>query len=231
MSSETSRPIAAPPASLFDSPESAPLDNSPVVYGLGFFGLSLTSQALAGYFLFFYVDVLGLAVALAAVVNVVYAVWDAVNDPLFGYLSDNTRSRWGRRRPWLLAGLPFYLLLFVLIYAVPEAFRQGNALFWYVLIVVFVLETASTIVSTNYQALFPELFQSFRSRTRASAYTQGVGAAGELGGFALTPVVYVAFGFERMAVLFAVMAGILLLFPVKTRRGRVCLALGHGISA
>lgn len=193
-----------------DQPEPAARENSPVVYGLGAFGLSSLSQALAGFYLFFYVDVLGLAVALAAVINVIYAIWDAVNDPLVGYLSDNTRTRWGRRRPWLLAGLPFYLLLFVLIYAVPEVFRQGDALFWYALIVVFLFEAASTVVNTNYQALFPELFQGFKSRTRASAYSQGLGSAGELVGFALTPIVYVAFGFAGMAVLFAVMAGILL---------------------
>jgi GPH family glycoside/pentoside/hexuronide:cation symporter len=137
MSSESSGRIAAPSPGQLDQPGSAARDNSPVVYGLGFFGLASTTQALAGYYLFFYVDVLGLYVALAASINVVYAIWDAVNDPLAGYLSDNTRSRWGRRRPWLLAGLPFYLILFVLIYAVPAAFRQGNAMFWYALIVVF----------------------------------------------------------------------------------------------
>jgi GPH family glycoside/pentoside/hexuronide:cation symporter len=59
----------------------------------------------------------------------------------------------------------------------------------------------------NYQALFPGLFQGFQIRTRASAYSQGLGSAGELVGFALTPIVYAAFGFEAMAVLFAVNAG------------------------
>ena len=214
MSSESSGPIAAPAPGQLDQPGSAARYNSPVVYGVGFFGLSSIAQALAGYFLFFYVDVLGLAVTLAAVVNIVYAIWDAVNDPLVGYLSDNTRSRWGRRRPWLLAGLPFYLFLFVLLYAVPGAFRQGNALFWYALIAIFLWETASTVVNTNYQALFPELFQGFKIRARASAYSQGLGSAGELVGFALTPIVYTAFGFEAMAVLFAVMAGILLLISI-----------------
>jgi Na+/melibiose symporter-like transporter len=79
-------------------------NNSPAVYGLGTFGLSSIGHAFGGYYLFFYVDVLGLAVTLAVIINVMYAIWDAVNDPLVGYLSDNTRTRWGRRRPWLLAG-------------------------------------------------------------------------------------------------------------------------------
>ena len=214
MSSESTTQIAAPSAGQQDQPESAARGNSPVAYGLGNFGLSSMAQALAGFYLFFYVDVLGLAVTLAAVINIIYAIWDAVNDPLVGYLSDNTRTRWGRRRPWLLAALPLYLFLFVFLYAVPEAFREGNALFWYALIVTFLFEGVSTIMNTNYQALFPELFQGFRERTRASAYSQGLGSAGELVGFALTPIVYVAFGFAGMAVLFAGMAGILLLIAI-----------------
>jgi len=214
MHSESTTQVAAPSPDQLGSPESAVRANSPVAYGLGAFGLSSTSQALAGFFLFFYVDVLGLAVALAAIINVIYAIWDAVNDPLVGYLSDNTRTRWGRRRPWLMIGLPFYLLLFVFIYAVPGSFRQGNALFWYALIVLFLFETGSTIMNTNYQALFPELFQGFKERTRASAYSQGLGSAGELAGFALTPIIYASFGFSSMAVLFAIVAGILLLISL-----------------
>jgi len=211
MPSESTTQVAAPAPDQFRQPKSAARKNAPIVYGLGFFGLSSTTQALAGFILFFYADVLGLAVALAAVINVIYAIWDAVNDPLVGYLSDNTRTRWGRRRPWLLAGLPFYLLLFVFIYAVPGAFRDGAALFWYALIVIFLFEAFSTVMNTNYQALFPELFQGFKERSRASAYGKGLGSAGELVGFTLTPIVYVAFGFGDMAVLFAFMAGILLL--------------------
>ena len=197
-----------------DPPGSAARENSPVVYGLGTFGLTSTGLALAGFYLFFYVDVLGLTIAMAAIINVIYAIWDAVNDPIVGYLSDNTRTRWGRRRPWLLAGLPFYLILFVFIYAVPGVFREGIALFWYALIVLFLFEAASTVMNTNYQALFPELFQGFRERTRASAYSQGLDSAGALVGFALTPIVYTSFGFEGMAVLYAAMAGILLLIPI-----------------
>ncbi len=74
------------------------IKNSPTVYGLGTLGLSAIGHAFSGYYMFYYVDVLGLTVALAAVVNVVYAIWDAVSDPLVGHLSDNTRTRWGHRR-------------------------------------------------------------------------------------------------------------------------------------
>ena len=172
--------------------------------------LMIIGQAFSGYYMFYYVDVLGLAVTLAAIVNVIYAIWDAVNDPLMGYISDNTRTRWGRRRPWLLAGLPFLLLFMVLFFSVPEQFRLGTNLFWYALIMIFLYESASTVMNTNYQALFPELFQEFSVRVRASAYTHGFGMVGELLGFSLTPIIYSQFGFSGMALLLAGFAGLLL---------------------
>ena len=67
------------------------LHNSPIAYGLGSFGLEAAFKVFAGYYVFFYVDMLGLAIALAAIINIIYALWDAVNDPLVGYLSNNTR--------------------------------------------------------------------------------------------------------------------------------------------
>jgi GPH family glycoside/pentoside/hexuronide:cation symporter len=169
---------------------------------LGSFGLESAYKVFWGFYVFYYVDVLGLAVTLAAIVNVVYGIWDAVNDPLFGYLSDNTRTRWGRRRPWLLAGLPLYVGALVLTYAVPTPAQQGQPLFWYALAMVLTFETASTVMSVNYDALFPELFQGFRERSRASGIYQGFCMSGELVGFALTPIVYTQFGFVGMALLF-----------------------------
>ena len=129
--------------------EAASLDNSPIAYGLGSFGLESAYKVFIGFYIFYYVDVLGLVVALAAVINIVFAIWDAVNDPLVGYLSDNTRTRWGRRRPWLLAGLPFYVILLVLTYAIPEVFRSGQSLFWYALVVFLLSSRGSFSVGSE----------------------------------------------------------------------------------
>jgi GPH family glycoside/pentoside/hexuronide:cation symporter len=176
--------------------------------------LESTYKVFWGFYVFYYVDMLGLAVALMAIINIVYAIWDALNDPLVGYLSDNTRTRWGRRRPWLITGLPFYVTFLVLTYAVPEAFRRGDALFWYALLIILLFETAFTVMGVNYTALFPELFQGFRERTRASAYYQGFSMGGELVGFALTPIIYAQYGFVPMALFFAAMAGITILIGI-----------------
>ncbi|HEY5672058.1 MAG TPA: MFS transporter, partial [Anaerolineales bacterium] len=110
-------------------------------------------KVFVGFYMFYYIDQLGLAVALAAVINVIFAIWDSVNDPLAGFLSDNTRTRWGRRKPWLLVGLPFYVGFLVMVYAVPEPFLQGKALFWYALGIFILFEAAYTMMAINYAAL------------------------------------------------------------------------------
>jgi glycoside/pentoside/hexuronide:cation symporter, GPH family len=196
--------------------ESLPIatQNSPVAYGLGSFGMESLYTVFAGFYMFYYIDELGLAVAMAAIINVIYGIWDAIDDPLVGFLSDNTRTRWGRRRPWLLTGLPFYLGLLVLVYAVPQPFLRGNALFWYALVIFLLFEAARTIMSVNYAALFPELFQGFQERAHASSYYQGLSTLGELVGFSIPPFIYATFGFVPMAISFAGVAGIALFLGI-----------------
>ena len=188
--------------------------NSPIAYGLGSFGLESLYTVFAGFYMFYYIDELGLAVAMAAIINVIYGIWDAVDDLLVGFLSDNTRTPWGRRRPWLLAGLPFYVGILVLVYAVPKPFLQGNILFWYALVVFLLFEAARTVMSVNYAALFPELFQGLRERAHASSYLGGLATLGELIGFTIPPFIYATLGFVPMAIGFAGVAGIAIFLGV-----------------
>jgi GPH family glycoside/pentoside/hexuronide:cation symporter len=188
--------------------------NSPIVYGIGSFGLASLYKVFAGFYMFYYIDKLGLAIALAAIINVIFGIWDALNDPLVGFLSDNTRSRWGRRKPWLFVGLPFFVSILIMVYAVPRPFLQGKALFWYALIIFFLFEGAYTVMDINYAALFPELFQNLQDRTHAGSYYQGFSMLGELVGFAIPPLVYARFGFVPMAISFAVIAGIFLITAI-----------------
>ncbi len=187
---------------------------SPITYGLGAFGLESLYTVFTGFYMFYYIDELGLAVTMAAIINVIYGIWDAVNDPIVGLLSDNTRTRWGRRRPWLVTGLPFYVGLLVLVYAVPTPFLQGSALFWYGLVIFLLFELAYTIMAVNYGSLFPELFQDFQERARAGSYYQGLSMLGELVGFSIPPLMYATFGFVPMAISVAVVAGIALFLAI-----------------
>jgi glycoside/pentoside/hexuronide:cation symporter, GPH family len=194
--------------------QSIATENSPIAYGLGSFGLESLFKVFAGFYVFYYTDKLGLAITMAAIINLIYGFWDAVDDPIVGFLSDNTRTRWGRRKPWLLTGLPFYVGFLVLVYAVPKPFQQGNALFWYALVIFILFEAASTVISINYSALFPELFQGLKERARASSYYQSLGMFGELVGFSIPPFIYASYGFVPMAISFAAVSGIALFLGI-----------------
>ena len=189
-----------------------------IAYALGALGLTLPGQTFGTYLAFYYLDHLGLAASAFALARLVFSVWDAVNDPLFGYLSDRTRTPWGRRRPWLFVGLPFLLLAFYLTFSVPGPFLQGPALFWYCLGVILLFETFAALTWVNHAALFPELFRKEEERARANAWRQGFYFVGLAVSIALTPLVYTALGFPGMALLYGGLGGLLVLLFLKSIR-------------
>jgi GPH family glycoside/pentoside/hexuronide:cation symporter len=191
---------------------------SPFYYGLGNLGISIGTGTFSAFVYFFYVDNLGLAFSLAALVRTIYAVWDALNDPLFSYFSDNTRSRWGRRRPWLVAGVPLFALTFALVFFAPASQGEGRQLFWYMLGISLLYETFITIAVVNYYALFPELFRTIPERIRAGAFNRASSIVGLFIGLAVTPIVFRQLGFQKMALLYAALAGSLMLVAVLKHR-------------
>lgn len=139
-----------------------------LAYGAGDLGAAIHT-AISGFFLnAFLLDVAGLRPAMAGTIFLIVKIWDAVNDPLLGMLSDRTRSRWGRRRPWLLfAALPFGVFFF-LQWTVPPFSDAGK--FVYYLIVAILLDSAFTAINVPYAALTPELTHDYDERTSLSSY-------------------------------------------------------------
>ena len=86
------------------------------MYGAGDIGFSLTSTIIGAYFAIFLVDVVGLQPRIAAVAIFIGRTWDYINDPLIAYISDHTRTRWGRRRPFFLFGALSFALIFSMMW-------------------------------------------------------------------------------------------------------------------
>ena len=124
---------------------------------------------VAFWYLFFLTDVAGLAPSLAGLTIIIGGVWDAVNDPLIGWLSDRTRTRWGRRRPYLLFGALPYGATFALMWWVPPI-DGGILLSLYFAGVYILFDTAVTLVSCPYDALVPELTVDYDERTSVTSY-------------------------------------------------------------
>jgi len=140
-----------------------------LAYGCGDTGFSLTSTLIGAYLAIFLTDVVGLAPGLAAAAIWIGRTWDFVNAPMIGWISDRTRSRWGRRRPFLLFGaLPFGLAFLLLWWRPPLA--GAVALTAYYALAYLVYDTASTFVLMPYLALTPELSPDYDERTSLTTY-------------------------------------------------------------
>ncbi len=140
-----------------------------LLYGMGDWGFSLSSTILSVYFLMFLTDVVHLDLALAAAAIFVGRSWDWINDPLVGYLTDRTRSRWGRRRPYLLFGFIPFGLGFTLLWWIPPLHSPGALAFYYGL-AYLLFDTAATFVYMPYFALTPELTLDYDERTSLTTY-------------------------------------------------------------
>lgn len=139
-----------------------------LAYGAGDLGPAIVA-AVNGFFLnAFLLDVAGLRPAAVGTIFLIAKIWDAVNDPLIGTISDRTRTRWGRRRPWLLfAAIPFGLA-FYLHWVVPPLDETGK--FFYYLVIAILFDTALTAINLPYAALTPELTHDYDERTSLSSY-------------------------------------------------------------
>ena len=119
-------------------------------YGLGDAGTGLAATQLGFYLFAFFTCTAGLPAFIAGSLLMVIKVWDAINDPLIGWLSDHTKTRWGPRLPWMLgAAVPLGISLAALWWVPPGGIAQRTT---YYVVMAILLMTAYTSVNLPYAA-------------------------------------------------------------------------------
>lgn len=186
---------------------------SPARYGFAMFGTSIPINMFKSFAAIFYVDMLGLDMKKYSLILFIYTFVDAIDNPVYGFLSDRTRTKWGRRRPWLLIGAPLLVLFFLLFYNVP-AFVQSEQgmLFIYMLLMYILTGTLDSLVNANYGALFPDLFRTDGERAKTNGIRQICQLFAMAISIALTPLITERIGYRLTSLIYGLLALAVMLY-------------------
>ena len=177
-------------------------------YGIGDIGNNIFIVTTGMYLLFFLTNVLGVDPALAGTMLLFPKLWDVISDPIMGAISDVTRSRFGRRRVYLLYGaVPFGLCFFVLFIAPGFQTEFANAL--QVSLLFALACTAFTVVNVPYASMVPEMSDDYNERMSITSFRMSFASIGALLAGGLTMVIVTAggggaAGFRNMGIIFGI---------------------------
>jgi len=178
-------------------------------YSLSSFGVALPAESVGGIIAFYIVDVMNLPATWFATFWIFYTVYNAINNPLLGYLSDRTKSRWGRRIPYILFGSLPYVLIYALIFWSPfDGKVNPYGLLAYFGVLIIIWEGLYTAVATGYYSLLPEMFPDYEERTDVAAKMNIFQIIALLVGVALPPLMADIIGWGWMALILAVVSGV-----------------------
>jgi len=170
--------------------ESIPADESlpfirKLAYGVAYIGnLSLSQIALGGAVTFFYNTKMGLSPYYTGLAWLIFAIWNAINDPLIGIIEDRTKSRWGRRIPYLRFGAPFYAISFVMVWF-PLFTQTELGLFFSFLVNLFIFDTLYSMIGLITYGLPAEMVVTAKARSNLIMVGAFISAIGSVIGLVL----------------------------------------------
>ena len=135
-------------------------------FGVGALGKDLCYAMISTYLTIYLTDTVGLAPLFVGNLFLVARVWDAVNDPMMGFIVDNTRTRWGKFRPWILIGTLINAVILVLLFKGPEL--EGFALYAYYSVMYILWGMTYTIMDIPYWSMLPSMSSTKEERDSTS---------------------------------------------------------------
>ncbi|MDF5707060.1 MAG: MFS transporter [Nostoc sp. S4] len=178
------------------NPVSEKLDlKTKLAYGVGDLGPAVTANISVFFLLVFFTNVAGIPAGLAGSILMIGKIWDGINDPVVGFLTDKTKSRrWGRRLPWMFYGAIPFGIFFFLQWIVPRfsAHQSNNIwpLFWYYVVIGVISQAFYTVVNLPYTAMTPELTQDYDERTSLNSFRFTFSIGGSILSLILTQIIF-----------------------------------------
>jgi GPH family glycoside/pentoside/hexuronide:cation symporter len=183
-------------------------------YGFGKFVAEFFTGAFGAIVFMFYETEIGLAAGYAAVATVVFSLWNAVNDPVIGYVTNKVApfsGKFGRRFPWIVIGLLLCSLSFLLIFSVPAGWDAKTSplpVFLWMVLTICLFDGLYSLWEVNYQSVYPDKFRTTEERTMTAAISTGIGVLGIAAGFVIPPLFFQYGNRASYAVCAAVIAAI-----------------------
>lgn len=190
-------------------------------YAMGDLGISISYFAVGFFFIYYLTDVVGLAPYLAGLAFFVGKLWDGVNDPIMGVLSDRTRSRYGRKRVYVLFGAVPLALSFMLLWSIPTEAGQWVQ-FLLATLAITLFATTYSVVVVPYMALVPVMSPDYDERTQITGLRAILSTIGTIAGggtaMLLSTFENEAIGIRTITFAFAVITALTLLIAARSVR-------------
>lgn len=179
-------------------------------FGLGALGKDLCYAIVSYYLMIYFTDAVGLAPAFVGSLFLVARLWDAINDPMMGMIVDNTRTKWGKFRPWILIGTILNAGILVLLFKKPAGL-EGTALYAYYSIIYILWGMTYTVMDIPYWSMLPSLSKTKEERDQMSVIPRIFASCAWLilGAFGLALIKFLGNGnqikgYENLAIAIAV---------------------------
>lgn len=186
-------------------------------FGMGSFAQWFINSAFTTWVFAFYFSAARLNVNYIMLAFILWTIWNAFNDPMIGHLSDRTKTRWGRRKPYIMLGTIPILIIEIILWLPPS--NDQLVMFVYLLIMLVCYDTFYTMVALPYDSLFPELYTSVNERAEVNSIKLVLSSLGLVMAF-LIPGLFIGEvtqreGYLVNGIVTSIIIGLSLLFSLK----------------
>jgi len=191
------------------------------LYSLGAVPSALPYNMISASFVFFYVTVKHLDLALSGWVWLIYGIWNAINDPLIGFYMDKKITKWGRRVPYIVIGTIPFTIGFMFLWWVPYSSSEQIFIFLHALLMLFIFDLGFTLCMTGWSSLYTEMYEEEGERATVVAIKDTIAFISSFIGIIIPPMIADAIGWELAGIIMGITIPITMLLSLLGSQERL----------